>query len=419
MDLTRALLRYAAHAPHVLLVPVPGAAGLRMEVEHAVASRRWREATGPADTDVLIVVGRPGHEMRAVIAEVWRRVPAPRLRIDLDPHARPADVSRRLDQVPDLLADPQRGHREAESAATRHEETTAAGDGNVEDGDHNARSGHSEHQAEDPGAGHTEHAGHHGHEQPHGPAEHGEHGDTGHTELAEQAGHTEHTGHDHHAHHHVAMPLPGGLAMADVAEDRDGLALDVLNLPLGPVLPDWPAGLVLDVVLQGDVISSAEARVLDAPRATREDTAGGGVVRDLDVVARVLSVAGWPGPAARARSLRERVRAGAPREEVAGELTALARRVRRSRTLRLMLVGLGRTQRTDVADLLRRHLSRIEAYAGGQPTEASDEPAGLAVRDLGSRLAGAELAAARLLVAALDPRVPDTAEAGRTEGVGR
>ncbi|HET6635675.1 MAG TPA: hypothetical protein VFH77_11710, partial [Streptomyces sp.] len=52
------------------------------------------------------------------------------------------------------------------------------------------------------------------------------------------------------------------LPMADRGEDRDGLMLDVLHLPLGPFLPHWPAGLVVDVELQGDVVQQARARDL-------------------------------------------------------------------------------------------------------------------------------------------------------------
>ncbi|MCQ0019794.1 hypothetical protein [Actinomadura madurae] len=46
-----------------------------------------------------------------------------------------------------------------------------------------------------------------------------------------------------------ALDLDAG--MADRADDRDGLRLDVLHVPLGPVLPFWPAGLRVDLVLQG------------------------------------------------------------------------------------------------------------------------------------------------------------------------
>jgi hypothetical protein len=53
-----------------------------------------------------------------------------------------------------------------------------------------------------------------------------------------------------------------GTAMARRGMDRDGLRLDQLHLPLGPVLPDWPAGLLLRLTLQGDVIQEAEAEAL-------------------------------------------------------------------------------------------------------------------------------------------------------------
>lgn len=54
---------------------------------------------------------------------------------------------------------------------------------------------------------------------------------------------------------------PGGDAperpMADVAPDRDGLALDRLPVRFGPLLPVLPPGLALDVLLQGDVVQEA------------------------------------------------------------------------------------------------------------------------------------------------------------------
>ncbi|MEU7737781.1 hypothetical protein AB0B51_32730 [Streptomyces griseus] len=411
MDLTRALLRLAARTSHVLIVPVPGAARLRMDVEDAVGSRRWREASGPADTDLLIVAGTPGPEMRTVLARVWELVPAPRVRIDLDTQASPGDIGRYLDEVPGRLADPLRARDEARTAARRQAADdvhghrpggparggapAAAAVRNRLDEERQLLGGDGGPDHEEP-ARDGEHEGHGGH------AEHG--GREGH------AGHGKTGGHGgHHSHHHMDMPLPGGLGMADVAEDRDGLALDVLNLPLGPVLPDWPAGLVLDVVMQGDVIASAEARFLDGARVPRGAGEFGPVVGDLDVTARVLAVAGWPGPAARARALRDRVRRGAVREEVENELTALVRRVRGSRTLRLMLRGPGGDRKADVAGLLDSRLSRIEAHAAGRPTGEPDEPGRPSVRELGGRLAGAEWAAARLLIAALDPHPGPTA----------
>ncbi|MDN5919178.1 MAG: hypothetical protein L0I76_29480 [Pseudonocardia sp.] len=344
MDLTDPLLRFAARVPHVLLVPVPGRPGLRMDTEQVVAHRGWWEATSPADADALLVAGRPGPELDAVVEHIWRRIPAPRIRVDLDDGGTAADLEVMLDSVPGSLADPRRARAEATAAAT----------------------------------------------------------------AADVTDHTDHGG-GHHHDHHMDMPLPGGLSMADVAEDRDGLALDVLRLPLGPVLPDWPAGLVVDVELQGDVVTAAGARVLDAagpgPAATRPVPTA---ARGRDVVARVLAVAGWPGPAARARDLRDRVRAGDPTADLAG----LLRTVRRSRVLRLMLRRIGDGHGADVAGLLEQRLARLDAYAAGAAVDELQRPG---PADLGARLAGAELAAARLLVAALDPDV-DGAVAGVGDG---
>ncbi|MFE7203380.1 hypothetical protein ACFU8R_24235 [Pseudonocardia alni] len=208
------------------------------------------------------------------------------------------------------------------------------------------------------------------------------------------------------------MPLPGGLSMADVADDRDGLALDVLHLPLGPVLPEWPAGLVVDVALQGDVIASAAARVLDAsepyPPGRARVTAA---VRDLDALARILAIAGWPGPATRARVLRDRLRRGEPM----ADLAPLVRTIRRSKLLRLMLRDAVPSGGVDVADLLEQRLLRIEARAAGTPV---DDPVRPGPADLGACLAGAEFAAARLLIAALDPDVDGVVAATATPGPG-
>lgn len=44
--------------------------------------------------------------------------------------------------------------------------------------------------------------------------------------------------------------MPGGLMMTERAADRDGLRLDMLYVALGPVLADWPAGLVVELAVQ-------------------------------------------------------------------------------------------------------------------------------------------------------------------------
>ena len=79
--------------------------------------------------------------------------------------------------------------------------------------------------------------------------------------------------------------VPYGRPMAERADDRDGLKLDYLPVRVGPLFAPFPAGLALDVKLQGDVIQEATLenfaaasahghsifhRALHAPVAIRE-----------------------------------------------------------------------------------------------------------------------------------------------------
>lgn len=52
----------------------------------------------------------------------------------------------------------------------------------------------------------------------------------------------------------MAGGVPYGRPMAERARDRDGLELDQLPLRIGPYFNAFPAGLILDVQLQGDVV---------------------------------------------------------------------------------------------------------------------------------------------------------------------
>jgi hypothetical protein len=201
--------------------------------------------------------------------------------------------------------------------------------------------------------------------------------------------------------------------MADLGEDRDGLTLDRLHVPLGPVLPDWPAGLVVRVTLQGDVIQVAAAEVLDAARGGSPGWRDGDVAaRELDALARFLGVAGWADAAARSRRLRDALLRRDPAGDVRAPVEALVRRVRRSRTLRWLVRGIP-AGGTDVAGLLERRLAVVEG-AIRSDVRPLVRPT---VEELAGLLVGAELAAARLIVAATDPdtepvRVPDGARHG-------
>lgn len=239
------------------------------------------------------------------------------------------------------------------------------------------------------------------------------------------------------------------LPMAERGDDRDGLKLDVLHVPLGPALQDWPAGLVIHLTLQGDVVQVAEV-------AAVEETAGGSSFWDepwlraasgervstgeaerrraachLDSVGRLLAVAGWESAADQARALRDQVLAGAAGDELAPRFARFARRTGRSRTLRWMLGRVGvidraTADRHGLTGPAARHLGDASARLTGwldeigralaraddpAPLDGADGPRGpigrwpsaavLAV--LPELLEGAELSEARLTVASLDP----------------
>ncbi|WP_018653876.1 hypothetical protein [Actinomadura flavalba] len=203
-----------------------------------------------------------------------------------------------------------------------------------------------------------------------------------------------------HGHGHHMTGAVHGLAMAERADDRDGLKLDVLHLPFGPVLPYWPDGLQIRMAVQGDVVQSAEAAFLDpsGPDFWDEPGARRRAAAHLDALARLLGVAGWRAQAERARLLRDAALDGTPAATLLPRATRFARRVARSRTLRWMTDGLG---------VHARLLARLDATTTAlahldDPEPLPPEPDVLGV--LPSLLAGRDLAAARLIVAALDPR---------------
>lgn len=374
MGLNELLARFAVRAAQVLVVEVPGHWDARMELEQQLLRRGWRPASTPADADVLAVCGVPGPELSELVDRLWEQMPGPRVRADI---TSPGGVGPALDDAAALLLD------------TPHHRTDAR-----------------ERPQEPEIPEDVDHGGHGG--MDHGEMDHGGHG-----------------GMDHSGHGGMDM-APGGIALAGGGEDRDGLEMDVLHLPLGPVLPFWPAGLVLHCSLQGDVVVDAEASVVDGAGAggPGPGPAPAAVVVWCDQVVALLALAGAEDAASGARRARDALLHG-DRGAARAAAERLHRTIRRSRLLRWSLRGvlpldpsalehhgLPRHCLGDAHDRLLSRVERIRAEAGGAvPVPVEDGAVPWAV--LPELVTGLELASVRLAVASLglDPH-PAVQEVG-------
>ena len=357
MDVTSWFLRRTE--PRPLLVTAPGGTGARLAVEKLVRVRGWRMATSPAHANTLIMAGAD-HRIESHVERLWQSMPAPRVRVDV---ATAVDADRELAAVTALLHDTVRQRAEAARPEPVPVEDT-----------------HSHHMT---------------------PDDHQAHGDS--------TDHATHDGHGGHGGHMSGMELPGGVPMADRAPDRDGLTLDQLTLPLGPALALWPAGLVVHTQVQGDVIRQVSVELLTgdhvsfwAPRQEHHV-----VARCLDSCHRLLAVAGWEDAAVTAQRLRDDALAGE-----SPDVRRWAGRVRRSRTLRWLLSGVGTTpERSGDA------LDRLHWWLDLATTPSADlQETQWTVDDLPALLSGTELAGARLIVASIDPDLDVPAAHGVRHG---
>ncbi|MBT9254597.1 hypothetical protein [Phycicoccus mangrovi] len=256
--------------------------------------RGWRLALSPASADVLVVTGRADGEMTEIVEQHWDAMPGPRAR----GFAESADaVANVLDAAAVDLVDDGTQRTDADGrSGSASDDAARADDSTSHDGmDHD-------------GMGH-------------GGMDHGEM--------------------DHDGMDHGEMDMaPDGIPLAGASEhDRDGLEMDELPLRLGPILPAWPAGLVLDLVLHGDLVVAATGSFVPAGASTEAGAALLGA-RRCDDLAAMLDLAGWADGAARARRARDAALDG--RDEVAATvLSGLRRRIERSRTMRWSLAGAG------------------------------------------------------------------------------
>jgi hypothetical protein len=356
MGLSAWLARRAVAGAHVLLVEAPGGWLVRVRAEQALRRRGWHVALSPADADVLLVCGTPGSRLSSAVELVWDQLPGPRSRIDV---ASELGVDDALDRARRRLLD---------DAWQRRDATARAVTPQLDSGDH---------------------------------------GDMDHGDM------------DHDDMDHDDMDMaPGGLPLAEGADDRDGLEMDVLNVRLGPVLPAWPAGLVLRCTLHGDVIASAE--VVDGTPGEAHDVAPPAEQLPAwrcDRMADLMALAGWDAGAARARRVRDLELAGET-ETARQERETLVRQVRRSRALRWSLrrlgpltaaetdrLGLSRRYSGDAHDRVLAWLDAPEHTEGAAPASSGGAPD---PHTLAGLVTGLDLAAARLVVASLtlDPLAP-------------
>ena len=187
--------------------------------------------------------------------------------------------------------------------------------------------------------------------------------------------------------------VPFGRPMAMTDEDgRDGLQLDQTTVQIGPFLQTWPAGLVLELALQGDVVQ--RARVVHAPhgptRGLRE-----GVSSRLRSAARLLRLLELDSLAERCR------RAAAARDRrQAVDIAALRAAVRYSGAFVALPAGLGACRLDGAPGDIR---SRLLAWLGSGADPSKDAMTELKPK-LSALLTGLEWNEASLVVNSFTPQ---------------
>ncbi len=355
--LDSALARLGATRLHVLVVQTPGSFVVRAAVEHACRVRGWPLAVSPGDADALLVCGAaPEGAFADAVEQLWSSLPGPRVRAGVTSAA----------AVPMTLNELAAGYRDWDATA-------------------------------DPGSAPQ-------------PDESDPRGD-------EVMGREDLGGMDADDMGGMDMSGPGGIALASGADDRDGLEMDVLHLPLGPVLAGWPPGWTVLVTLQGDVITEVDVQHAAPPAAL--DAAA----YRLDAAAQLLALAGADVLAARAGRARD-VRLGLVPD--GPDPAALRRSVKRSQVLRWALRHVGPIDSVgehdwpavwtgDAYDRLLRLLEPAGVDSHGAGDAGGAVPGDVLAEALPRLLAGSELASARLTVASLVGLAAVTSPSGSDE----
>lgn len=165
--------------------------------------------------------------------------------------------------------------------------------------------------------------------------------------------------------------VPYGRPMAMTGDDRDGLALDQLQLRIGPYVDTLPPGLVVDVVLQGEIVQEAE---LSMPGGAHYRGSAREPRPLLHWLTHALHVHGLDAHAARAARLAHLVSTSARGEGSSdadgrtSEFTRLRRSLRGS-GLRTSLRDVGSIDGIDAWDRWDARLDRLEHALGEQPAD--------------------------------------------------
>jgi Ni,Fe-hydrogenase III large subunit len=278
--LKKLVSRVMARNLSCLIVPGPEVA-----LAHGldVTAAGMRIAATPRDAGVLLIIGELSQKMDEVVAVLYAQMPRPRATLVLGgpaPSSLPhPDVSAGLSQeeLTEAVGRVQRAMAEGAFAASPEDFDASVLHVRIE----YVCPMHPEVVQDEPGScpkcgmdlvaheagedeGATEEAsGHHGHDHEHHHDHEQQHdGSDGHSE-------DEHSGHEHD---HGAS---GFMSMIEVTKDlsrsADGLQMDWLEVPFGPVFPGLPGGLKLTFTLDGDGVTGGQATSLAGMTTEGED----------------------------------------------------------------------------------------------------------------------------------------------------
>ncbi len=384
-------------------------------------SRGWARALSPAEAGLLLTIGTLPAPLSEAADLLWSQMPQPRHRQAIDE----TGVGGQLDAAVAALSTPSAYEHHVVGPAAQLSQGSEAS--HRSDGGHHGGMHDHEENEEDADPAHelnhdhqnpVQHTGHDmgGHGMDHDGHATDEH--DGHDAGGHEMDHSDHEmgghgGHDMggHAHMHHGGEV-AGLAMAGTAPDRDGLQLDELKVALGPVLAGWPTGLVLKASMQGDVLTNVSLSWIcgvEDDHHLRQDSRHRSTLLLVDALAQFALVAGWPHAARQARHARAALSSDDPDERRRGRrrARAVAQTIRRSPLLAWSVGGLGddrghaeepdTRQACRTGDVLERVRALCTVVIGDDPS--METVPGVGPEDVEFLLEGAELAAARLIVA--------------------